>query len=224
MIQLINFPWVRVLLAVLGVLFLALLVLNNLIADFFLQYLVLYKYTALALVVFLGGLCIPLPANVFLLAVGALSAAGEFNFTIAVVVATGANVAGNLIAHSFFRQYGRDILRDEFVREYSFFIGLENFFRKYTSIAIFISRIIGLLGTPVNFLSGYFRVPHWQFTLFDILGNLTYALLFLGLGLWVGERWVAVSEFMNIFMNVLAVIMIVLIATLLYRTRSQVKI
>ncbi len=220
MIPFTNSRWIKVFLVVLGLLFLALLVLNNLIADFFLQYLVLYKYTALFLVVFLGGLCIPLPVNVFLLAVGALSAGEQFNFGYAVLVATLANIIGNLIAHSFFRRYGHSILRDEFVKKYSFFLRLEEFFKRYTSISIYISRIIGLFGTPVNFLSGYFKVPHWKFTTFDVLGNLTYATLFLGLGFWVGDKWIVVSEFMNIFMNILAGVMLVFIGTMLYKTRD----
>lgn len=44
------------------------------------SYVLLYKYVAIALVVYSGAVILPLPANAMLLAVGAFASQGYFSF------------------------------------------------------------------------------------------------------------------------------------------------
>ncbi|MES2315689.1 MAG: DedA family protein [Patescibacteria group bacterium] len=222
--ELVNSLYFRIFLAVLAALFLLMFIFNNFLSGLFLSYLELYRYVTLFLVVFLGGLCIPLPANVFLIAMGALSSQHQFSLWDSILIATLANVMGDLIAYAVFKKYGHAILRDQYVSKYPFFLRLEEFFHTHARISIFVSRIIGLFGTPVNFLAGYLKTPISTFAIFDFLGNLIYAIIFLCLGYWVGDRWQLFSNIINIFMNLVGIGMFVGITIVLWKTRKKPEV
>jgi len=221
MLELINSLWLRVFLIFFLVLFILVFFFSESLVGFFLSYLLLYKYTTLFIIVFLAGFCVPIPINILLMAVGALSLEGNFNFYLALVTGSIANLLGDVAALFIFRRYGHAILRDKFVQKYSFFIRLERFFERHVNISIFVSRIIGIFGTPVNFLSGYLKISITRFVIFDYIGNFVFVYLFLGIGALVGDRWLAASDFVNAAMNVIAVILLVSIITLLYKTRNN---
>ncbi|OGJ07149.1 hypothetical protein A3I95_00070 [Candidatus Nomurabacteria bacterium RIFCSPLOWO2_02_FULL_44_12] len=292
MLELINSLWLRVFLIFFLVLFILVFFFSESLVGFFLSYLLLYKYTTLFIIVFLAGFCVPIPINILLMAVGALSLEGNFNFYLALVTGSIANLLGDVAALFIFRRYGHAILRDKFVQKYSFFIRLERFFERHVNISIFVSRIIGIFGTPVNFLSGYLKISITRFVIFDYIGNFVFEILryperkltgvkysffirlerfferhvnisifvsriigifgtpvnflsgylkisitrfvifdyignfvfvylFLSIGALVGDRWLAASDFVNAAMNVIAVILLVSIITLLYKTRNN---
>ena len=217
----INYRYVKVFASLLILLFLVAFWFNEYLVDFFLSYLLLYKYTTLFIIVFLAGLCIPIPMNILLLAVGALSIEGHFNFMLALTTATIANVCGDLVALFLFRKYSHAILRDQYAEKYSFFIRLEEFFQAHTNTAIFVSRIIGIFCTPVNFLSGYMKISPLRFAFFDSLGNFAFAFLFLKLGFWVGDKWLAVSDFVSTIMGIFAVIIFFALFSVLFYNRKK---
>src|SRR3990167_8012224 len=217
----INPRYLKIIAGVLLLLFLFGLFFSEFVVNFFLSYLLLYKYTTLFIIVFLAGFCVPIPINILLMAVGALSLEGNFNFYLALVTGSIANLLGDVAALFIFRRYGHAILRDKFVQKYSFFIRLERFFERHVNISIFVSRIIGIFGTPVNFLSGYLKISITRFVIFDYIGNFVFVYLFLSIGALVVDRWLAASDFVNAAMNVIAVILLVSIIALLYKTRNN---
>ena len=120
MLELINSLWLRVFLIFFLVLFILVFFFSESLVGFFLSYLLLYKYTTLFIIVFLAGFCVPIPINILLMAVGALSLEGNFNFYLALVTGSIANLLGDVAALFIFRRYGHAILRDKFVQKYSF--------------------------------------------------------------------------------------------------------
>ncbi len=214
--------YVKVLLGILAVLFLFAIFFNSWVVTFFFNYLVLYRYVTLFVIVFLAGLCIPIPMNILLMGVGALSVGGHFNFSTALLLAVIANVSGDMTALMFFRHYAHDILREKFVNKYPFFLRLEEHFKAHTNISIFFSRIIGIFGTPVNFLSGLTKVNPFVFFTFDIIGNLVFVFLFLKLGYLVGDKWLVISKFVASFMSAISVIIFIsLVAFVFYKKKRQ---
>ena len=214
---------VKIALIVLAVLFLLAAFFNSKLVVFFFNYLVLYRYVTLFVIVFLAGLCVPIPMNILLVGVGALSVEGHFHFSTALLLAVIANVSGDLTAFAFFRKYGHQILRDKFASKYPFFLRLEEHFKDHTYIAIFVSRIIGIFGTPVNFLSAVTRVNPFVFFTFDIMGNLVFVFLFLQIGYFVGEEWMNISKFIGSIMSALSVaVFLFIIAFVFYKKRKRV--
>ena len=188
--------------------------------GFFISYILLYRYVMLFAVVFLAGLFLPLPINVLLLAVGAFSGEDYFNFVYLLGLATLANVSGDACAFLFFKKYGHSILREKYVEKYSFFLRLEEFFKQNTNISIFVSRIIGILGTPVNFLAGYMKVSFWRFVFWDILGNFVFVFFFLSLGHLVGDKWVNFSEIVNNGMELLTIALLIYLVLIIFQKKE----
>jgi membrane-associated protein len=221
MIEFINSRWARVVLVIVALFFMVAFFFGQYLVGFFLSYLLLYRYITLFIIVGLAGFCIPIPMNILLMAVGALSLTGEFDLITSVGIAASANLLGDLAALYIFRHFGHRILHDQFAEKYSFFVKLEEFFKRNINLSIFISRIVGIFGTPVNFLSGYLKISVTRFVIFDFLGNFAYATIFLKIGATVGDKWLSVSEFVNTAMNVVAVVILFSVLALLWKTNVQ---
>jgi membrane-associated protein len=192
------------------------------IVEFVLLYLILYKYTTLFVVVFLAGVIVPIPIAMILVAVGALASQQYFSLYGSLATAVLANSMGDMCAYFFFLKFSRDILHEKYTQKYSFFTKLEYYFKKYTYVSIFISRIIGVFGTPVNFLSGYMKVKPSEFVLFDLLGNFVFVLIFLSLGYLFGDGWVNISGFVDTVMGSLTtIILLVTIGILWSKKRAS---
>ncbi len=200
----INPRHVKIIVGILALVFLVILFLNSYLIDFALSYLLVYRYLTLFIIVFLAGFCVPIPVNILLMAAGALSSTGLFNFYYSFAIATVANATGDVIAYLLFRKYSHEILREKYAMKYPFFLRLEQYFQSHTSLSIVVSRLVGIFGTPVNFLSGYFKIPAWQFITFDLIGNTIFVYFFLRLGAWLGDRWIAISNFVGTIMSVLS--------------------
>ena len=184
--------------------------------GFFLSYVLLYKYLALSLIIFSAGVSIPIPINLLLIAVGAFSSQSYLSFKISFIIAIVANVLGDIVSYLIFRKISHTILREKYVNKYSFFIRLENYFKKHTGSTILISRIIGPLGAPVNFLSGFFKIPLRTFAFFDFLGNILFVSIFLSLGFIVGAEWQVISVFVTSIMRFMLVSFLLLLLIILY--------
>lgn len=189
----------------------------NSLIGFFLSYLLLYKYLSLFIIVFLAGLIIPIPVNAILLAIGAFSSQGYFDLAKSLIISISANVLGDISAYLFFNKFSHSILRDKYANKYQFFTRLEEFFKGHVGLSIFTSRIIGFFGIPVNFLSGYLKVPPYKFIFFDIMGNFFFVLIFLGIGYGLGYEWIDVSGFISDISNIIVVLVLMFIFLKLYR-------
>ena len=191
------------------------------IIGFILSYLLIYKYTTLFVVVFIAGVIVPIPVNMVLIAVGAFSAEQFFNFNVSLVIATCANFIGDICAYTFFYHFGQASLREQYAKKYSFFSRLETYFMNHSSLSIFGSRIIGIFGIPVNFLSGYTKVSIWRFSFFDIFGNTIFVFIFLSIGYIVGDEWVDISSFVNTIMSIITVLILLVILYVMYKKNYE---
>ncbi len=189
--------------------------------SFFLSYLLLYKYITLFVLVFLAGLIVPIPINILLVAVGAFSSQQYFNFTASLIVGTVANACGDVGAYFFFSRYGHSILRDQYAQKYTFFVKLEEYFHLHTGLVITASRLVGLFGTPVNFLSGYMRVPILKFIICDLIGNFVFVLVFLSIGYVVGDNWTNISGFVNTGMWIITISLAIYVIYTIYKKNRQ---
>ncbi len=174
-----------------------------------LSFLLLYKYVALFAVAFSAAIIIPLPTDMVLVAIGAFSYQHYFSFWISVAVTVIAEVAGDLIDYSLSKRYAHVVIREKYVRKYSFFTRLEDSFRKYTGLTIFLTRFVGILSPLTNFLSGFEKIKVRIFVLYDFLGNLVDTLALLSVGYLIGDNWESISDKLSLVTEVLAAVIIV---------------
>lgn len=190
-------------------------VLNSLLA-----FVLLYKYAAVALVVYLAAVIVPLPANAMLLAVGAFSSQGYFNFWIAFVVAVTANTGGDLTDYFITRIFGERVVHFLRLQKFKFYEQLKEEFRTDAAITVFTTRFASSLSPIASFLAGLVGVPLRIFFINDLLGNVIEPGAALAIGYVAGDYWNDFSGIIELFAAIVAVSVIIFI---LYRIHRRMR-
>jgi membrane protein DedA with SNARE-associated domain/rhodanese-related sulfurtransferase len=155
------------------------------------QFLVHYGAPIVFVAVFLEQMGLPLPAVPLLLAVGALSATGEFNLFLGLVI----TVLACLIADMFWFYLGR--FRGHRVLTLLCRISLEpdscvrrtqNVYTRYGLKGVVVAKFVPGLGTVAPPLAGMAGVGVGRFLLVDGLGSLLYGGCFICLGYLFGNE------------------------------------
>ncbi len=159
-----------------------------------LSYLLLYRYVALALVVYVGAVGVPLPVNVLLLALGGFSSQGYFSFWLSLAIAALFNTAGDLTGYGITRLWGDAIIRGLRIRRAKFFVNLERELRSDAAVTVFVTRFAGSLSSVTNLLAGLVKAPFTAFLASDLAGNVLEPFAWLAVGYMVGNYWSDFSE------------------------------
>jgi len=189
------------------------------IQGFLLSYLLLYKYYALALVVYSGAVLLPLPVNASLLAVGAFASQGYFNFWASLAIAVGANTAGDLTDYVVARKYGTTVIHFLRFDKLRFLHQLTEEFRTDAAVTVFVTRFAGSLSTVSNFFAGIAMVPFGTFLFYDFLGNFIEPGAALGIGYAVGNYW---DDFSGISSTIAGVVAVAITMFILFRIHRRI--
>jgi membrane protein DedA with SNARE-associated domain len=184
-----------------------------------LSYLLLYRYVALALVVYIGAVGAPLPVNEMFLALGAFASQGYFSFWGSLAIAVVANCLGDLTGYAITRKWGDWIVRVLRVRKARFFVNLEEELRSDAAITVFTTRFAGSLSSITNLLAGLVRVPLGTFIFYDLIANIIEPAAALGIGYAVGNYW---SDFSNFFTIIAAIVAVAIIMFVLIRMQRKI--
>lgn len=168
---------------------------NDILAPL-LSYVLLYRYVAVGIIVYISAVALPLPTNAMLLAVGAFASQGFFNYWIVVPVAVISNCLGDFTDYGIAMWYGEYVIRALRLRKVRFFEQLEEELRTDAGITVFITRFAGSLSPIAAFLAGLVNVPLGTFAFYDFLGNFIEPGAALSIGYLVGNYW---SDFSNVF-------------------------
>jgi len=187
-----------------------------------LSYLLLYKYIALFLIVYLSSIFIPLPENTALMAMGAFAGQGYMNIYLILLVAIVGNILGDLTGFILARRYGKEFLIKIGLRKVIIsknYINLEKFIDKNYVPTIFISRFIGQIGPIVNILSGLSDISFNKFLIYDSIAEFIYVSILSLSGYFLGGAWQDTTKTIEY-----ASIGIILIITGLFLSKRYFKI
>jgi undecaprenyl-diphosphatase len=191
------------------------------ILSFFLSYLLLYKYLAIFVITFSAGVILPLPVSALLLAVGAFSSQGYFDFSTSLLVAGGGNVCGDIFDYWLARRYRYAAIRWFRADRSRFFSQLEKYLKQNAGRTVFLTRFAASLDPVVSLLSGLTGVPFMKFLFFDAAGNFLEAIVILYLGYVVGTQWQKFSNLLTIFEGILFAGILLYILFRIYRRMSR---
>jgi membrane-associated protein len=140
-----------------------------------------------------------LPGDSLLFAVGALAAvdtSGKLNAPLATVLLAVAAVLGNTLNYSIGRMIGPPafsgryrLLKVEYLRR------TEEFFDRYGGMAVAMSRFMPIVRTFAPFVAGVGRMPYGRFLGYNLLGGVSWVVLFLWGGYLFGNIPVVKKNF-----------------------------
>lgn len=157
-----------------------------------------YGAPLIGAVLLLAALGAPIPATVLLIAAGAFVRQGLLNGLTTPLVGWLCVVTGDMIVYSVGR-----LARPWIERRYGYTAAWKRArqsFEQRGGIAIYLTRwLITPLAIPTNLIAGSSGFPTSKFLLFDATGELTWILLYGGLGYLVGSQWVLISDLVSNF-------------------------
>ena len=157
----------------------------------FAQFIDQYGYIAVALLVAIESMGIPLPGETALITAAAFAATGDLSpigVAIAAIIGTmvggtGGYWLGRWRGKSLLARYGHWLWLNERRVERA-----ESYFRRHGMKTVFFGRYIVLLRIIGSLLAGVMRMPFLRFSLVNLAGGTTWAVTFTILGYLFGEN------------------------------------
>ena len=167
-------------------------------SDFLLTLVINYGSPFIALVIFLGALGFPVGASVLVIAAGAFAEQGILVWHTTALLGLLGAILGDMLSFGL-GYYNRDWVDRRFGKS-SAWRNARNTFDRRAGLAIYLTRfLITSLAIPINLIAGGSGIRFRRFLTWDIAGEMTWIILYGGLGFWFGSQWEVVSNFISNF-------------------------
>jgi membrane protein DedA with SNARE-associated domain len=168
------------------------------VSDYLLTLIINYGAPVFAILLFLGALGVPVGASVLVIAAGAFSQQGVLDWPVTTLLGLIGAVIGDGISFGI-GFYAKDWVDRRFERSSAWRSARQAFDRR-AGLAIYLTRfLVTALAVPTNLIAGGSGIPFRRFLIYDSLGELTWIVLYGGLGYLFGSQWELVSEFISNF-------------------------
>jgi membrane-associated protein len=134
-----------------------------------------------------------LPGDSLLFVAGALTAAGELNLAVLMILLTTAAITGDAVNYSVGRFVGNKVFSWENSRWFNkkAFDEAHAFYEKYGPITIVVGRFLPFIRTFAPFVAGVAQMRYSVFVFYNIIGGIIWVCSLTGLGYLIGEHpWV----------------------------------
>jgi membrane-associated protein len=152
----------------------------------------IWTYLLLFIIIFCEtGLVVTpfLPGDSLIFVIGALSAGGEINLAVIVLVLICAAILGDTANYHIGKLIGAKVFRKEKVRFFKkeYLIRTHEFYNKYGGKTITIARFIPIIRTFAPFVAGMGSMTYWKFIVYNIVGAILWVALFIAGGYFFGN-------------------------------------
>jgi len=170
------------------------------ITDQVLAALLVYGLPVLFGVILICSVGVPFPISLMLVAAGSFVEQGEMKLWQVIAVASVGAVLGDQIAYGLSRWGGRRLINrlsrriggEAKIKE------AEALTKRWSGAGIFLSRwLITALGPWVNVASGIAAYPWRRFLFWDVLGEVLWVILYVGIGYAFSNRVQAIAEILG---------------------------
>lgn len=167
-------------------------------SDYLLTLIINYGAPAFGVLLFLGALGLPIGASVLVVAAGAFSQQGILSWPLATLLGFIGAILGDALSFGI-GYHAKDWVDQRFGRS-PIWRNAERAFDKRAGLAIYLTRfLITALAIPTNLIAGGSGIQFRRFMIYDSFGELTWIILYGGLGYIFGSQWELVSEFISNF-------------------------
>jgi membrane protein DedA with SNARE-associated domain len=170
------------------------------ITDQVLAAFLVYGLPVLFGVILICSVGVPFPISLMLVAAGSFVEQGEMKLWEVIAVACVAAVLGDQIAYGLSRWGGRSLI-NRITRRIGGEVKIkqaEALTKRWSGTGIFLSRwLITAFGPWVNIASGIAAYPWRRFLLWDVLGQVLWVVLYVGIGYAFSNRVQAITEILG---------------------------
>ena len=190
----------------------------------FLDFISVYGYFAVALLMAMENACIPIPSELILGFAGYLIFADQMTFTGAMTAGMIGGMVGSIFAYLVGSYGGR-----KFVDKYGKYFLIkkshvdlaQRWFDKYGIRAVFFSRMLPVVRTFISLPAGFARVNFKAFLFYTFAGSLPWTALILYLGIFFGENWKKLLEIGHEASIIVVVAIIICIGIYIYKRSKR---
>jgi membrane-associated protein len=186
-------------------------------------------YAVLFLVVFCEtGLVVTpfLPGDSLLFAVGALAAGDRSTLSLPLlaVLLVVAAVVGDAVNYVVGKALGPMVFKreDSWWLNKKHLVRAQEFYERYGGKAIFLSRFVPIVRTFAPFVAGIGRMSYRRFAAWNVVGALTWVLLFLFAGYFFGNQPVIKRNFHYVIVAIVVISLVPIVVEAL-RARRQAR-
>ncbi len=170
-----------------------------------------WTYLILFLIIFseTGFVVLPfLPGDSLLFAVGALIAKGGTGLDIylMIILLTIAAILGNTVNYYLGTYFGKKVFKEgNRVLKLEYYQKTQDFFQKYGARAIILSRFLPIFRTIAPFVAGVGRMPLGAYSLYNVVGGISWIVSFLVLGFFFGNFTIVKENFALVVLFIIAI-------------------
>lgn len=130
-----------------------------------------------------------LPGDSLLFAAGLLASSGVFDVWLLGIALSVAAVVGDAVNYHVGRQMGAHVLERGRIRwiKHEHLLAAQRFYQRYGGKAIVLARFVPLVRTFTPFVAGVARMSYRQFVLYNVAGGISWVVLMLAAGYWLGQ-------------------------------------
>jgi membrane-associated protein len=131
-----------------------------------------------------------LPGDSLLFAAGALIAGGKsgldiYLLTVILIIAA---ISGNTVNYLLGKFLGARVFKEENkILKLSYYLQTKAFFDKHGGKAVIFSRFVPIIRTVAPFVAGVGHMPFSRYSLYNVIGGVSWIFIFLFCGFWFGK-------------------------------------
>ena len=190
----------------------------------FLDFISVYGYFAVALLMAMENACIPIPSELILGFAGYLIFADQMTFTGAMTAGMIGGMVGSIFAYLVGSYGGR-----KFVDKYGKYFLIkkshvdlaQRWFDKYGIRAVFFSRMLPVVRTFISLPAGFARVNFKAFLFYTFAGSLPWTALILWLGMLFGENWKKLLELGHEASIIVVIAILIVVGIYIYKRKKN---
>jgi len=176
-------------------------------------------YAGIVALMGIESACIPLPSEIIMPFAGYVVYLGHMNlYLVATAGALGCNL-GSAVAYwigarggrPLVERYGRWVLLSRHDLEW-----VTNFFEKYGSVAVLISRLLPIVRTFIAFPAGIAKMSQSRFHIYTFVGSWPWCFVLAYVGMKLGEKWHTDPRFEQVFHRFHLAVELALLALLVW--------
>lgn len=159
------------------------------------------------------------PGTVILFFFGFAASQGHTNL-VGIILATSIGViVGDYITY-FLGRFGSQYIKEHkgILRMSHIEIG-KRFFLKYGGISVIFGRFISPIRQIIPLIAGMVHMTYRRFTYLNIIGGVAWATLYVGLGYYLGSKWIFFEKIMSRAEVIIA--LAILVGALIYIRKSR---